>query len=131
MSRDLQRPKRRSKPLRVLIIDDCAAVRRRLALLLATIPRLEVIGESEDGRLGLEAIRRLKPEVVTLDLTMPVMGGLDVLDKLKQEGRRCRVIILAALINEDTREQCLKSGASAVFDKMHELDQFLQVMKSL
>ena len=68
--------------LRCLIVDDEPLARRRLRTLLRGDPRIEIVGEAEDGPSAVEAIRRLQPELVWLDVQMPGLDGFEVLDAL-------------------------------------------------
>ena len=72
--------------LRSLIVDDEPLARKRLRSLLRTEPRIEIIGEAEDGPSAIEAIRRLSPDLVWLDVQMPGLDGFAVLDELGPEG---------------------------------------------
>jgi NarL family two-component system response regulator LiaR len=67
-----------SDPIRLLIIDDHAVVRKGLAMVLRLEPDLEVVAEAGDGRTGLELARAFNPDIVLLDLIMPGMDGQDV-----------------------------------------------------
>jgi two-component system, chemotaxis family, protein-glutamate methylesterase/glutaminase len=71
--------------LRVLIIDDSPFTRRVIRLLLEDAGDFRVIGEAADGEQGLEMIRTLKPDIITLDQEMPVLNGIDTLKKLRLE----------------------------------------------
>src|SRR5687768_10904177 len=62
--------------IRVLVVEDSVTVRRRLCEVLASDPHIEIAGEAEDGRRGIELCREIRPDVVTLDMMLPVMSGL-------------------------------------------------------
>src|ERR1700733_13218384 len=64
------------KKLRVLVVDDSLTIRRRLCEILGADPELEVVGEAEDGKRAIELCALLRPDVMTLDMVMPVMSGL-------------------------------------------------------
>lgn len=64
------------KKLRILVVEDSLTIRRRLCEILASDPELEVIGEAEDGKRAIELCEALRPDVLTLDIVMPVMSGL-------------------------------------------------------
>lgn len=83
--------------LRVLVVDDSIVFRRALGEALASIPGVEVVGSVANGRLGLQKVRELDPDVVTLDLEMPELDGLAVLTGLKQAGARAKVLVVSAL----------------------------------
>ena len=72
----------RRSPVRVLVVDDSALMRKLIPQLLQGDPSIEVVGTAMDGLLGLKKIEELRPDVVTLDLEMPRMDGLDMLREI-------------------------------------------------
>jgi len=74
-----------SESIRVLVVDDSAFMRRAIARMLAADPDIEIVGSVGDGAQGLEAVKTLKPDVVTLDIEMPVMDGLTALKRIMDE----------------------------------------------
>ena len=84
-------------PIRVLIVDDSAVVRRLLEELLSGEPDVEVIGAAPNGEIALQRIDRLKPDVVTLDIEMPVMDGMQALRALRDRGSTVRVVMFSTL----------------------------------
>lgn len=86
-----------SPKIRVLIADDSAVVRRLLTTVISEDPGLEVAGTAANGRIALEQVDRLKPDVLILDVEMPEMGGLEVLVKLRRQYPRLPVIIFSTL----------------------------------
>ena len=84
------------KRLRILVVDDSALVRKTIRELLATDERFEVVGEAGNGCEALQMVERLRPDVVTLDLDMPVMDGLAALPRLIRDFRQ-RVLVLSTL----------------------------------
>src|SRR5438105_4260280 len=84
-------------PLRVLIVDDELPARELIQIHSARRPELRVVGEAEDGRAAVEAIRRLAPDLVLLDVEMPSLDGFAVLDEVDRQGLRLpRVIYVTA-----------------------------------
>jgi len=79
------------------VVDDSTLFRRVMTEALAGIPGVEVVGSASNGRLAMQRIRELKPDLLTLDLEMPEMDGLAVLDALKQGGEAVSVIVVSAL----------------------------------
>jgi two-component system, chemotaxis family, protein-glutamate methylesterase/glutaminase len=100
-------------PLRVLVADDSSLFRRALADALSTIPDVEVVGSSPNGKLALQKIAELKPDVLTLDIEMPEMDGLAVLEALRQMGAGTSVIVISGLTQRGGRMtmQALERGA--------------------
>jgi two-component system chemotaxis response regulator CheB len=68
-----------AQPVRVLVVDDSALMRKLIPQILESDKSIEVVGTAMDGNFGLKKIEELKPQVITLDLEMPGMGGLDML----------------------------------------------------
>jgi YesN/AraC family two-component response regulator len=116
------------KKLRVLIVDDSATLREGLTSLCSLLSELEVVGTASNGEEALEAIRNLKPDVVSLDIRMPKMGGVEVLRAIKRDRLTCTPIILSGMVDDFSREKCLELGAKYVFNKGTDLDKFLQVL---
>src|SRR6266481_7906639 len=93
---------------RVLIVDDSARLREGLTNLCSLRSELEVVGTAGDGVEALEAIRNLKPDVVSLDIRMPRMSGIEVLRAIRRDRLRCTLIVLSAMADEFFRKKCIK-----------------------
>ena len=113
---------------RVLIVDDSAKLREGLTNLCQLQSEVEVVGTARDGVEALEAIRNLKPDVVTLDIRMPGMSGIEVLRAIRRDRLGCTPIVLSGMADEFFRDKCLKLGAKYVFDKGTELEKFLRTL---
>src|SRR5437016_12337755 len=72
-------------PIRILVVDDSLVVRKMLSDTLSADAELEVVGSASDGRLALSKIPVLKPDLITLDVEMPVMNGLEMLAALRKQ----------------------------------------------
>jgi two-component system chemotaxis response regulator CheB len=86
-----------SFPIRVLVVDDSAVMRSLLRAVLATCAEIELAGMAQDGPEALEAIERLNPDLVLLDIEMPRMDGLEVLAEIRARGRHVKVIMCSTL----------------------------------
>jgi two-component system chemotaxis response regulator CheB len=80
-------------PVRVLVVDDSALMRKLIPQILATDSSIQVVGTAMDGNFGLKKIEELKPQVVTLDLEMPAMGGLDMLKEIMLRHRLPVIVV--------------------------------------
>jgi DNA-binding NarL/FixJ family response regulator len=116
--------------IRLLIIDDSPAIRQTLSRLDLLVPRVEVVGVAENGMEGLELLRKLRPDVATLDLHMPEMGGIELLNAIKAEGLSCLVIVLSGAVDESYRIECLALGADYVFNKTTEFNKFIEILRA-
>jgi DNA-binding NarL/FixJ family response regulator len=100
-----------TKPYRILIADDHAVVRMGLRALLASQPGIEVCGEATSGVEAVEYVKRDKPDLVLLDLTMPEMNGLEVARALRQESPTTNILVLTMHFSEEIAREVLRSGA--------------------
>jgi len=98
-----------NKP-RVLIVDDMQAM-RAMAKSLATSLGAEVIGEAENGQVGLELFLSEKPDLVLLDIEMPVKDGISTLKAILAEDSSANVVMLTSVDNMAVVEDCIFSGA--------------------
>lgn len=90
-----------SDPIRLLIVDDHAVVRKGLAMVLRLEPDIEVIGEAENGRAGLEAARVLHPDIVLADLVMPEMDGQEMALALRKSNPPIKIMMLTGTEVDD------------------------------
>ena len=99
--------------IRVLVADDAILFRRVLSEVLASLPGVEVVGTAANGAVAVRKVRELHPDVLTLDIEMPVMDGLAVLDELRRGGDVVETIVVSALSRTagDLTVQALEKGA--------------------
>jgi two-component system chemotaxis response regulator CheB len=104
--------------IRVLIVDDSPFVRQALARMLESAPGIEVVGTAVDGQDGVQKVAALRPDVVTLDVRMPRMDGLEALQRI-MEAHPTRVLLLSSLTQEggDVTLRGLELGAMDFVDK--------------
>lgn len=97
--------------IKLLIVDDHDIVREGLSAILNQEPDFEVVGEAKDGQTALEAVERLHPTVVLLDLHMPGADGTEVCREITARFAEVRVIILTAFLDSETINRCIQAGA--------------------
>ncbi len=95
--------------IRVLVVDDSVVIRRMVSDVLSGEPDMEVAGAAADGRIALQKIEQVNPDIITLDVEMPVMDGLETLKELRKTRRRLPVIMFSTLTER---------GASATMDAL-------------
>jgi two-component system, chemotaxis family, protein-glutamate methylesterase/glutaminase len=83
--------------LKVLIVDDSVVIRRLVANAVEADPQLELAGVAMDGQMALEKVRLLKPDVVTMDVEMPRMNGIDAVRNIRKENAQVRIIMFSSL----------------------------------
>ncbi len=106
-----------SSTLRVLLADDHLVMRHGLAALLDQQPDVEIVAEADDGRQAVELARRLRPDVVVMDVNMPEMGGLEATAILTRELPTVRVVALSVYASRDMEQSMRAAGASAYLSK--------------
>jgi DNA-binding NarL/FixJ family response regulator len=97
-------------PIRILIVDDHAVVRKGLAMVLRLEPSLEIVGEAENGRTGLEAAIRLLPDIVLADLVMPEMDGQAMALALRKSNPNIKVMMLTGTEVDDRVYDLVAAG---------------------
>jgi DNA-binding NarL/FixJ family response regulator len=97
--------------VRILIADDHAVIRRGLRAILESQPEWEVCGEAANGREAVEQVKRLKPDVVVLDITMPELNGLEAMRQILKAAPHTEVLILTMHNSEEMSREVLRAGA--------------------
>lgn len=115
--------------IRILIADDHKILRESLVNYLAQKDRIEVLGEASNGHEALKEARRLAPDVVILDISLPLLNGLEVAARLKDEAPGIKVIILTMHKNEDFVQRAFQNGAAAYLLKENALEELLKAIE--
>jgi len=89
-----------SKPLRVMVVDDTVLYRKIVSDVLAVIPGVQVVGSAHNGKAAVSKLASLKPDLITLDIEMPEMNGIEVLDHLHRHSPHIGAIMLSTLTHE-------------------------------
>lgn len=99
------------KKLRILLADDHIVMRTGLRALLERQPNLEIVGESENGREAIELVSSLRPDVVVMDVGMPVLNGIEATKTIVTQHPNVAVVILSMYVDESYIMRALKAGA--------------------
>jgi DNA-binding NarL/FixJ family response regulator len=117
-----------SAPLRVLLADDQRLVRSGFSMILSVQDDIEVVGEASDGRQALEQVRALRPDLVLMDVQMPVMDGIEATRRVVEEGL-AKVVILTTFDRDDYLFAGLEAGASGFLLKNADPDQLVEAVR--
>jgi DNA-binding NarL/FixJ family response regulator len=118
-------------PKRVLIVDDVPQVRRELRTLLPLLDTIDVVGEAENGQEAIELAATLRPDVIIMDVEMPIVDGLAATRIIKQERPACRIVVLSIHSEEVIRAQARSAGADDFVDKGAPLAALLQAIQTI
>jgi len=106
------------KKIKVLIVDDHTLVRDGIRALLALVADIEVVGEAANGKEALEKVKELAPNVVLMDLAMPIMGGLEATRRIRREFPGTRVLALTQYDDSEYVIPIIEAGACGFVTKM-------------
>ena len=119
------------KRIRILVADDHALLRRGLVTLLDYQKDLAVVGEAANGRETVKKAAELKPDVVILDLSMPLMDGVEVTQKIRETQSETRILILTSFGTSVDVARAVRSGASGALVKDSDDDELLSAIRTV
>ena len=114
--------------IRLLIVDDVAQVRQDLRTLLSLAGDIEIVGEATNGLEAVRLAEALQPEVVLMDLDMPVMDGYKAACQIKAFSPSCRVVALTVHGYEGARQKAMQAGADLFLVKGAEVESLVQAI---
>jgi DNA-binding NarL/FixJ family response regulator len=113
----------------VMIVDDDPRIRQRVRKLLATAPDIEVIAEAIDGREATLKARALRPDLIVMDVRMPVLNGLDATRQIRAEMPELKVIMLTIFDLQEYRDSAIACGVSGYVIKTSLLQDLLPAIR--
>jgi len=116
--------------IRVLIVDDIERVRQDLCTFLTLTGDIEIVGEARNGLEAIRLVETLCPQVVLMDLEMPIMDGYEAARQIKTNNPACRVIALTIHVGEAERQQALQAGMADVVIKGAPLEVLLRAIRA-
>lgn len=117
--------------IRVVLVDDQTLVRQGVRGLLELLPDIEVVGEASDGEEALETVPALKPDVLLLDIRMPRLSGIGVLEALRAADALPPTLVLTTFDDGDAAIAAIKAGAKGLMLKDVSLDDLAQAIRAL
>jgi two-component system, NarL family, response regulator LiaR len=115
---------------RVLITDDHGVVRQGLRMFLSLDPDFEVVGEAENGREALEMARKLEPDVILMDLLMPVMDGISATQAIRTELPEVEIIALTSVLEDASVTGAVRAGAIGYLLKDTDAEELSRAIKA-
>lgn len=120
-----------AEQIRVVLVDDQPLIRRGFLAILETEPGITVVGEAADGQEALEVVEHTTPDVVCMDVQMPVMDGIDATRAMKQAGVSAPVLILTTFDHDEFLFRALEAGASGFLLKTAEAEEIIAAIQTL
>ncbi len=120
-----------SPPIRIVIAEDQAIVRRGSALLLSMEPDMEVVGQARNGVEAIELAQLLRPDVVLMDLHMPIKGGVAATREITGALPGTQILVLTTLDDDETVFEAVRAGAHAYLLKDADEDELLETVRAL
>lgn len=116
--------------IRILLVDDHAVVRQGLRMFLGLDPELDIVGEASDGSEALRMAHALKPDVVLMDLVMPVMDGISAIGAIRRELPDTEVIALTSVLEDEKVIGAVKAGAIGYLLKDTQAEELCRAIKA-
>lgn len=118
-------------PVRIVLVDDQALFRAGIRMVIDSQPDLEVVGEASDGREGIEVVRSTRPDLVLMDVRMPVMDGLTATAEILREPDAPRVVVLTTFDLDEAAARAIQGGASGFLLKDAEPEFLLSAVRTV
>ena len=116
--------------IRILLVDDHNVVRQGLKMFLGLDPDLEVVGEASNGAEGIEQVQKFQPDVVLMDLLMPVMDGITAIQQIRKDFPNTEVIALTSVLEDEKVIGAIKAGAIGYLLKDTQADELCRAIKA-
>ena len=119
------------EPLRVLVVDDQPLYRRGLQMVLRTVAGIEVVGEAGDGAEAVDGARELVPDVVLMEVRMPVLNGIEAARRIRSEVPSTRILMLAKSDREGDLFEAVKAGANGYLLKEVSINEVAEAIRAV
>ncbi|WP_144829840.1 response regulator transcription factor [Microbacterium sp. BH-3-3-3] len=118
-------------PVRIVLVDDQSLFRAGIRMVIDSQSDLEVVGEASDGREAIEVVRQVRPDIVLMDVRMPVMDGLTATAEILREPEPPRVIVLTTFDLDEAAARAIQGGASGFLLKDSEPEFLLSAVRTV
>ncbi|MFH1782900.1 MAG: response regulator [Candidatus Omnitrophota bacterium] len=116
------------KGIKVLLVDDQDDFRKLMKFWLES--KGSIVFEAPEGKTGVKMVKEKKPDIVFMDLHMPVMGGLEALKKIREFNKDVPIIVISAYTHDPGAKEALEYGISGVFNKGNNFEEALPLLES-
>lgn len=120
-----------NQPITVLVVDDHTMIRKGIRALLSEYEDIQVVGEAANGLKAVELTHQLKPDVILIDLAMPVMDGIEAIIKIIANRPDQRILVLTGYTEDDKLFQAIKAGARGYLVKNAQPEELVQAIRNV
>lgn len=117
--------------IKILLVDDHSVVRMGFKMLIESEPDMSVISEAESGELGIKAFKECRPDVVIMDITMPGIGGLEAIERIRAYDKTAKILVLSAHEDSVHPKRVLSAGALGYLTKRSAAEELIKAIRSV
>jgi RNA polymerase sigma factor (sigma-70 family) len=116
--------------IRVLIVDDHPVVHQGIKMLIGTEPTIQIVGEARDGKSAVQQVKRLKPDIILMDLVMPQGSGIVAIAQIRRDYPAIKIIVLTTFEDDDLIDAAMAAGADGYLLKDADGEALLQAIQA-
>jgi DNA-binding NarL/FixJ family response regulator len=131
MDQHSQTPLRKGRQIRIMVADDHQFYRQGVRVILASAAHLEIVGEAQNGQQAVEMAHSLEPDVILMDIKMPIMSGIEATRHIHRQHPQIALLILSMLDDDDSVFAALREGASGYVLKDAGYDELLRAIEAV
>ena len=117
--------------IKIILVDDHHVIRKGLALLLNSYTEMNVVGEGTNGKEAIELSQKYSPDIIIMDLLMPVMDGIEATKQIREKMPDVKILILTSMLDQDHAIPALEAGASGYLLKESDPDELILAIKKV
>ena len=117
--------------IKIILVDDHHVIRKGLALLLNSYTEMNVVGEGTNGKEAIELSQKYSPDIIIMDLLMPVMDGIEATKQIREKMPDVKILILTSMLDQDHAIPALEAGASGYLLKESDPDELILAIKQV
>lgn len=118
-------------PIRVLVVDDQAMVRKGTIALLEVEEQIQIVGEAEDGRIAITQAKKLRPDVIIMDLILPNLDGIEAIRQIHQSEPDIHILALTSFATDDRVIPAIRAGALGFFLKDRNPEELIAAVQQI
>ncbi len=118
--------------MKVLVVDDSPIIRKLIrSILEKKSDEFEIVGEARNGKEAIELVKSLSPDIIALDITMPVMGGLDAAEEIKKIAKDSKILLITSFIDEEGAKKANEMGIRHILQKPFSPSSLIETLEKM